>query len=229
MPLYDIQSMKTRDQLLEILTSLISGWEGECVEFKEAGDGFSTSDIDYTQRERILVIERQSELVFQNAGNFFDGAPREYVLHNRTPTRYRNRFLAEAMLQLRMIDTMGFGIREIDEEMVTSLRNQKLVEGRRPHLRVAWHIAASTDDQVDYIHRKAFDDEYYRDIILEYSKVFGSAPRAKLQQLVEEKRSKSLTPKQKYTKVTPLLRTLSESGKVMAHGATKAAIWKLNP
>lgn len=247
---------------------------------------------DYTRRERILVIERQSELVFQNAGNFFDGTPREYVLHNRTPTRYRNRFLAEAMLQLRMIDTMGFGIREImfrgqanrylpmpdydetgpahvimrlqgrfidenysrallthadlswthllgldsiqkgreiDEDTVSSLRNQKLVEGRRPHLRVAWHIAANTEDQVDYIHRKAFDDEYYRDLILEYIKVFGSAPRAKLQQLIEEKLSKSLTPKQKYSKVTRLLRTLSESGKIMAHGATKAAIWKLAP
>lgn len=119
--------------------------------------------------------------------------------------------------------------REIDEETVSSLRNQKLVEGRRPHLRVAWHIAASTDDQVDYIHRKAFDDDYYRDLILEYIKVFGSAPRAKLQHLDEDKLSKSLTPKQKYTKVTRLLRSLSESGKIMAHGVTKAAIWKLNP
>ena len=37
--------MKTRDQLLAIPTSLIGRWEGECVEFKEAGDGFSSSDI----------------------------------------------------------------------------------------------------------------------------------------------------------------------------------------
>ena len=40
---------------------------------------------DYSRCERILVIERQGELVFQNAGNFFDGTPREYVLNNRTP------------------------------------------------------------------------------------------------------------------------------------------------
>lgn len=68
---------------------------------------------DYSLQERILVIERQGELVFQNAGNFYDGTPREYVLNNRMPTRYRNRFLAEAMVHLRMIDRMGFGIREI--------------------------------------------------------------------------------------------------------------------
>lgn len=68
---------------------------------------------DYARCERVLVIERPGELVFQSAGAFFDGTPEDYVLGNRTPTRYRNRFLAEAMVNLRMIDTMGFGIREV--------------------------------------------------------------------------------------------------------------------
>lgn len=68
---------------------------------------------DYTSCERVLVIERTDELIFQNAGSFFDGTPADYVLGNRTPSRYRNRFLAEAMMHLRMIDTMGFGIREV--------------------------------------------------------------------------------------------------------------------
>ena len=68
---------------------------------------------DYTRCERILVIERPTELVFQNAGGFFDGTPQDYVVSNRTPTRYRNRALAQAMVHLRMIDTMGFGIRDV--------------------------------------------------------------------------------------------------------------------
>lgn len=68
---------------------------------------------DYTRCERILVIERPTELVFQNAGTFFDGTPHDYVAANRTPTRYRNRALAQAMVHLRMIDTMGFGIRDV--------------------------------------------------------------------------------------------------------------------
>ena len=68
---------------------------------------------DYTRCERILAIERPTELVFQNAGSFFDGTPHEYVVSNRTPTRYRNRALAQAMVHLRMIDTMGFGIRDV--------------------------------------------------------------------------------------------------------------------
>lgn len=68
---------------------------------------------DYNRCERILVIERLGELEFQNAGDFFDGAPDDYIRGNRSPRRYRNRFLAEAMVTLRMIDTMGFGIREV--------------------------------------------------------------------------------------------------------------------
>jgi ATP-dependent DNA helicase RecG len=68
---------------------------------------------DYTRNERILVIERPTELVFQNAGGFFDGSPLDYIVSNRTPTRYRNRALAQSMVHLRMIDTMGFGIRDV--------------------------------------------------------------------------------------------------------------------
>ena len=68
---------------------------------------------DYSRCERVLVIERLGELEFQNAGEFFDGTPDDYIRGNRSPRRYRNRFLVEAMVTLRMIDTMGFGIREV--------------------------------------------------------------------------------------------------------------------
>lgn len=115
--------MKTRDQLLAILTSLVGGWEGECVEFKEAGDGFSTSDIgkyfSALSNEANLRARASAWLVFgvknstRKVGSFFDGTPDDYIRTERTPTHYRNRFLAEAMVHLRMIDTMGFGIREV--------------------------------------------------------------------------------------------------------------------
>ena len=68
---------------------------------------------DYVRCERVLVIERVGELEFQNAGEFFDGTPDDYIRGDRSPRRYRNRFLAEAMVTLRMIDTMGFGIRDV--------------------------------------------------------------------------------------------------------------------
>ncbi len=68
---------------------------------------------DYSACERVVVTERTGELEFSNAGGFYDGLPTDYVFGKRTPRRYRNRFLAESMVNLRMMDTMGFGIREV--------------------------------------------------------------------------------------------------------------------
>ena len=47
---------------------------------------------------------------FRNEGGFFDGRPDDYILGSKTPRRYRNSSLAQAMTELNMIDTMGYGI-----------------------------------------------------------------------------------------------------------------------
>ena len=65
---------------------------------------------DYTRGHRIIVTERPDRLVFENAGSFFEGSVEDYTTGERTPGRYRNPFLAQAMVNLNMIDTMGYGI-----------------------------------------------------------------------------------------------------------------------
>lgn len=68
---------------------------------------------DYLRNERILVTEEAEQLVFENAGSFFDGDYEQYIEGKRTPKRYRNYFLANAMVNLKMIDTQGYGIHEM--------------------------------------------------------------------------------------------------------------------
>ncbi len=68
---------------------------------------------DYTENARIIVTELQDKLILENKGNFFEGVPEDYMLGNKTPSRYRNPFLAQAMTELNMIDTMGYGIHEM--------------------------------------------------------------------------------------------------------------------
>lgn len=68
---------------------------------------------DYSQNGRILVVEQQDKLIFENAGTFFEGKPDDYILGNKTPLRYRNAFLVEAMSCLNMIDKMGYGIHDM--------------------------------------------------------------------------------------------------------------------
>lgn len=68
---------------------------------------------DYTRDGRILVIEQPDRLIFESEGSFFEGQPADYIGGHKTPKRYRNPFLAQAMVELNMIDTMGYGIHEM--------------------------------------------------------------------------------------------------------------------
>lgn len=68
---------------------------------------------DYTRNGRVVVKEQQDRLVFENDGGFFEGQPDDYIQGTRIPRRYRNPFLAQAMAELNMIDTMGYGIRDM--------------------------------------------------------------------------------------------------------------------
>lgn len=65
---------------------------------------------DYTHCSRIVVTEKVDRLIFENAGGFFDGKPEDYFIGERTPQRYRNHWLAQGMVNLNMIDTVGHGI-----------------------------------------------------------------------------------------------------------------------
>ncbi len=68
---------------------------------------------DYSRNGRIIVTEDQDKLIFENEGSFFEGMPEDYILNKKTPRRYRNPFLVQAMAELNMIDTMGYGIHQM--------------------------------------------------------------------------------------------------------------------
>lgn len=68
---------------------------------------------DYSRNGRVVVTEQPDRLIFANEGGFFEGQPDEYIEGTKIPRRYRNPFLAQAMAELNMIDTMGYGIRDM--------------------------------------------------------------------------------------------------------------------
>lgn len=65
---------------------------------------------DYTRNGRVVVTEQPERLIFESEGYFFEGLPDDYIPGDKTPRRYRNPFLTQAMTELNMIDTMGYGI-----------------------------------------------------------------------------------------------------------------------
>ncbi len=66
---------------------------------------------DYTLGAKINVIESESSwLIFDNSGSFIPKNIRNVLTADAPSKEYRNRFLAEAMENLNMIDTIGSGI-----------------------------------------------------------------------------------------------------------------------
>ena len=101
---------------------------------------------DYEQAARIVVLETQGRLQLTSRGGFVDGKPEDYFTGNRTPSVYRNPWLAQAMNNIGMIDKGGYGIRD----MVASQRKRYLplpdYEGSTP-IETVFNIYGQTIDE----------------------------------------------------------------------------------
>ncbi|UOG92663.1 MAG: hypothetical protein L3K52_02770 [Candidatus Thiothrix sulfatifontis] len=68
---------------------------------------------DYALGGRINVVEQEDSLLFTNMGKFLPDSVEWVIEHDSPPDQYRNPFLAQAMVELKMIDTIGSGIRRV--------------------------------------------------------------------------------------------------------------------
>jgi ATP-dependent DNA helicase RecG len=101
---------------------------------------------DYEQAGRVVVLETMGRLRLTNLGGFVDGKPEDYYIGDRTPSVYRNPWLAVAMNNIGMIDKGGYGIRD----MVVSQRKRYLplpdYEGSTP-IETAFNIYGQQIDE----------------------------------------------------------------------------------
>ena len=68
---------------------------------------------DYSLKGKINVVEKPDELILTNLGNFIPGDIDTVIRLDAPPEFYRNPFLASAMVNFNMIDTIGSGIRKM--------------------------------------------------------------------------------------------------------------------
>ena len=68
---------------------------------------------DYRLRGRINVVEEQDSILVTNLGHFIPESVEAVILRDAPPEKYRNPFLAQAMVNLNMIDTIGSGIKRM--------------------------------------------------------------------------------------------------------------------
>ena len=248
---------------------------------------------DYRLGGKINVVEYPDKLVFSNLGSFIPQSV-EWMLENQSPPeRYRNQWLIDGMIRLRMIDQAGSGIRRMYETQreryfplpdydfgeeidgyprvrlslsgkildsnytqllmrradlklrqvflldkvqkglsisaneARALREGKLIEGRTPNYFISAKVAEWTDQKARYIHNRAFDDEHYRKMIIEYLRQYKQASRQELDELLLPKLSDVLTFKQKRDKIRNLLQALRREGHLQNLGGRQSSVWAL--
>jgi len=70
---------------------------------------------DYSLQGRINVVEQDDRLLFTNLGSFLPKSVDAVIQQDSPPDVYRNPFLANAMVGLNMMDTIGSGIKRMFE------------------------------------------------------------------------------------------------------------------
>lgn len=68
---------------------------------------------DYAKGGMINIVEYEDRLVFTNLGSFIPGTIKHVLESDAPEESYHNKFLATAMVELKMVDTIGSGIRRM--------------------------------------------------------------------------------------------------------------------
>ena len=100
------------------------------------------------------------------------------------------------------------------KEAIAYLRKHNLVEGRVNSLYLSAEVAQSIQEEAQYIKNKAFDDQYYRDMIIDYIEKFGKAKKGDIRKLLWDKLPAVLSDKQKERKILTLLTSLKNSKRI---------------
>lgn len=116
----------------------------------------------------------------------------------------------------------------ISMEAAARLRKLKLIEGRRPHLRVTAAIADVVGDRAKYIRTRGQDDAFYVKQVRDHLEKFGSASRADLDELLVPQLSQALNDVQKGNKVGNLLSKMREAGTIRNDGTRAQPRWVLS-
>ncbi len=113
----------------------------------------------------------------------------------------------------------------ISDEEAKILKEEKLIEGRKPNYFVAARIAGATGGKASYIKNKAFDDEHYKRMISAFIEKYGSATRQEINDLLLSKLSDVLNEKQEISKIGNLLTAMRMDGLIENVGSFSKSKW----
>ena len=245
---------------------------------------------DYRRGGRVNILEMKDKVMIINEGDFIPKTVDTLIINEGyVPPYYRNPFLAQAMVNLNMIDTAGMGIRRsfeklrerffpmpdydlseenrvkvtiygkildeqysklllentelslfevmlldrvqknivITKEQSDYLRKHNLIEGRYPNIYVSKNISEIVNEKSTYIKNSGFDDQYYKDLVLQYLDKFKSITKEDLDNLLLNKLPDSLNEEQKKRKIKYLVNECLQNKEDMIQniGTSRYPVW----
>jgi len=119
--------------------------------------------------------------------------------------------------------------KSLSSKEVKYLKEQKLIEGRKPNFIISSNLAKTIDKKAVYIKNRTIKDEHYKRLILDYIDNYGEASRSDIDELLLEILSSVLDEKQKKNKIKNIIYTMSKKDKsIINTGTIRYSKWKRN-
>ena len=116
----------------------------------------------------------------------------------------------------------------LEKDQYKQLKQLGAIEGKAPNVYISINVAESVDERAQYTKNKAMDDQYYRDLIINYLQQFGSGTKADFIKLLSSKLSDVLDDKQKDNKVRNLLMEMKRNALIeRADENRRSGVWRL--
>ncbi|TDB69254.1 AAA family ATPase [Arundinibacter roseus] len=109
----------------------------------------------------------------------------------------------------------------LTNEEYNYLKKKQFISGRKPNIYLSEKVIAPINNEnlrQEYIRNRGFDDQYCKDLILEYLAKWGKANRRQIENLIWDKLSDVLSEDRKKNKVGNLLSALRIQGKIKSVG-----------
>lgn len=108
--------------------------------------------------------------------------------------------------------------KKLEEAEIKHLRENALIEGRKPRFHISESVAHRTGQKVEYLRRRGVDDAFIRRMIIDYLEKFGEAKKSEFEEMLLDKISDALDKKQKKDKIKNILQSMKNDNTINSLG-----------
>ena len=200
--------------------------------FLAGGDRLSVNSVGSFIRNYTVEGSKETELLRQFYQAFVTGAQQlenmGIVTHTVSMDNYfntidpetapRNRegaidYESPFCLDIELLNRVQLG-KPLSDEEIARLRSKRLIEGRKPKIYIAKHIAQKVGQKIEYSEHKGLGNKRCEEFLLTALRDHKSLSRREIDKLLWNLLSNLLDDRQKKDKITNLLAKLKRQGKI---------------